>query len=357
MNKRKYILTTMLAMAACPLLAQRITTSNEVIDCGQVIYNQPVKATFHLRNKGNESLVIQDVETGCGCTQVDYPKQPVAGGKEFTLNATYDARQLGHFVKQFLVYSNGSKEPLMLTLRGVVVTEITNYNGGYAYQMGSLKADSASVEFDDVNNGDRPTAEIHILNTSSQSVRPVVMHIPNYLTAEVSPSTIATGRGGVVRFTLDSRKLRDFGLTQTTVYLGANPGEKVSEDKSIEVSAVLLPGFQSMTPEKMAKAPQLKLSHENLDLGSFAGKSKKKGEIEISNTGKSVLDIRALQMFTSGLQVSLNKMKIQPGETAKLKVTAESRILKGRSKSRPRVLMITNDPHRPKVVVHINVTE
>lgn len=345
----------LLAMAACPLLAQRITAQNEVIDCGQVLYNSPVTATFKLQNKGREPLVIKEVETSCGCTQAHYPSQGVAAGKEFTISATYDARQLGHFAKQFLVYSNGSAQPLMLTLRGIVVEQITNFNGHFNYQLGALKADSTDIEFDDVNNGDRPTAEIHILNTTSQSVRPVVMHLPPYLSAEVSPSVIATGRGGVVKFTLDSRKLRDFGLNQTTVYLGANPGDKVSEDKGIDVSAVLLPGFQTMTDEQMANAPQLELSQENLDLGSFDGKSKKKGEIEITNKGKSQLDIRSLQMFTSGLQVSLNKMKIQPGETAKLKVTAESKILKNRTKTRPRVLMITNDPRRPKVVVHINV--
>ncbi len=357
MNKKKYILMPLLAMAACPLFAQRITTSTEVIDCGQVMYNQPVTATFKLQNKGREDLMIQEVETSCGCTQADYPRQAIGGGKDFTVSATYDARQLGHFVKQILVFSNGSKEPLMLTLRGVVVTEITNYNGNYAYQMGVLKTDTTSIEFDDVNRGDRPTAEIHILNTSNQSVHPVVMHLPAYLTAEVSPSVISTGRGGVVKFTLDSQKLRDFGLTQTSVYLGANPGEKVSDEKEIDVSAVLLPGFQTMTQEQLEKAPQLELSQENLDLGAFAGKSKKKGEIEIKNVGQGELDIRSLQMFTNGLQVSLNKMTIQPGETAKLKVTAESKILKNRTKTRPRVLMITNDPRRPKVVVHINVAQ
>ena len=357
MNSKKHILIPLLAWAVTPLMAQRIATSTEVIECGQVLYNQPVSASFRLKNKGKAPLVIADVETGCGCTTAQYPHQPVGAGADFTVNTTYDARQLGHFTKQILVHSNGSEEPLMLTLRGIVVKEITSYQGNYNYQMGWLKIDNAEVEFDDVNRGDRPTADLHLLNTSRQSVHPVIMHLPAYLKAVVSPSTIATGRTGVVRFTLDSNKLRDFGLTQTTVFLGANPGEKVSEDKGIDVSAVLLPGFQSMTPEQLAKSPQLTLSTENLDLGSFEGKSKRKGEIELTNTGHSDLDIRSLQMFTSGLQVSLNKMKIKPGETAKLKVTAEARILKNRLKSRPRVLMITNDPSRPKVVVHISVKE
>ena len=53
-----------------------------------------------------------------------------------------------------------------------------------------------------------------------------------------------------------------------------------------------------------------------------------KGLITLTNKGKSELDIRSMQMFTMGLQVSLKKSKIQPGETVKMKVTAVAAELK-----------------------------
>ena len=59
-------------------------------------------------------------------------------------------------------------------------------------------------------------------------------------------------------------------------------------------------------------------------------------------------------MFTSGLNVKLNKSKLQPGEQAKLKITAEAKTLR-RARSKPRVLMITNDPMKSKIVININV--
>ena len=68
MNSKKHILIPLLAWAVTPLMAQRIATSTEVIECGQVLYNQPVSASFRLKNKGKAPLVIADVETGCGCT-------------------------------------------------------------------------------------------------------------------------------------------------------------------------------------------------------------------------------------------------------------------------------------------------
>lgn len=60
-------------------------------------------------------------------------------------------------------------------------------------------------------------------------------------------------------------------------------------------------------------------------------------------------------MFTEGLQVSLGKRTIKPGESVKLKVTAIAAMLKKQRARTPRVLMITNDPDHAKVVVKIQV--
>ena len=109
------------------------------------------------------------------------------------------------------------------------------------------------------------------------------------------------------------------------------------------------------TAEQKAKAPKLEISATELNLGSFNGKKKLKGLITLTNKGKSELDIRSMQMFTMGLQVSLKKSKIQPGETVKMKVTAVAAELKKSRVKTPRILMITNDPDQAKVVVKIHV--
>ena len=83
-----------MALAMLPTSAQRIVATNTTIDCGRVGFEQPVTATYELRNKGKRRLVIESVRTDCGCTAVDFPKE-VAAGDNFTIKMTYDARQLG----------------------------------------------------------------------------------------------------------------------------------------------------------------------------------------------------------------------------------------------------------------------
>ncbi|MBR7086375.1 MAG: DUF1573 domain-containing protein, partial [Prevotella sp.] len=166
-----------------------------------------------------------------------------------------------------------------------------------------------------------------------------------------SPSEIRAGRSGEVILTLDTRQIRDFGLTQTKVYLGSRPGDKVATNKEINISALLLPNFSDLTDAQLALAPQMQLSTTTLNLGPFDGKKKLKGEIDIQNTGKSTLDISHIEMLTTGIQMSLNTTKLEPGEYAKLKITAVGKDL--RLVQNPRILMITNDPNQPKVIINI----
>lgn len=350
MNK-KILLAALLAMASAQANAQRLTVEKETVDCGSVAYAAPVTAVFELRNKGARKLKISEVRTSCGCIGVDYPRHEVGGGESFKVRLTYDARQLGRFHKSAAIYSNGSKGPVYLTMRGVVLAEVEDYTGSYPYEFGSLRADKNDIEFDDVNKGDTPEAEIYIRNAGTETLQPSVMHLPSYLSAAVTPQKLRPGHVGRISFSLNSEKLRDYGLTQTTVYLANNPGDEVGQDKEISVSAVLLPGFEGMTDEARKYAPRMVMSADSLVI-DFDGKKRKKGEIKITNTGRSALKIRSLQMFTGGLRVTLGKRELEAGESTTLKVTAYRDELK-KAHSRPRILMITNDPERAKVVVKI----
>ena len=343
------------ALLALPASAQKITTQHEVVDCGQVVFSKPVTAEFVLKNDGRKPLVINNVLKSCGCTEVDYPKTSIAAGESFVIKAVYDAKQMGTFTKQVCLYTNADEEPFILSMRGKVVGSVVDFAGSYDEMLGVIKSDAQEVEFDDVNRGDRPVQRIHIFNPTDEVLEPVVMHLPDYLHAFVSPSKVAPRHSAEISFVLDSKKLRDLGLNQTSVYLGERPGDRIAPEKEIVVSAVLLPGFENMTPAKKTLAPKIEMSATDLNLGRFNGKKKLKGEILITNKGKSELDIRSMQMFTMGLQVNLKKSKIQPGETVKMKVTAVAADLKKSRVRHPRILMITNDPDHAKVMVKINV--
>jgi len=204
-----------------------------------------------------------------------------------------------------------------------------------------------------VNKGMAPTQVIHIMNTSGETVEPVIMHLPDYLQANVTPSKLAPEQGGEILFTLISEKLPRMGLSQNAVYLGKYAGDLVGPTKEINVSAILLPSFDSNTSSDI-NAPRIQLSSTSLDRRTMSGKpDRKKGEITIQNVGKSTLNISSIQMFTSGMQVSLGKTVLDPTESTKLKIQIDETELNQLNK-RPRILMITNDPNYSKVIIDIN---
>jgi len=350
MNKN-IIATIVLASLSIQLQAQKLVVKTTTVDCGTVAFNKPVTAEFELRNKGLRKLKISDVKVSCGCVKANYAKEEISAGDNVKMKLTYDARQMGHFEKTAYIYSNGSKSPVILTMKGVVAAEVEDFAGDYPFEFGNLRADKNNLEFDDVNKGDKPVQQIYIRNMGTTLLQPNIMHLPPYLSATVSPEKLRPGKTGKITVTLNSAKLHDYGLTQTSVYLGNQLGEKVSNDNEISVSAVLLPAFVGMTEAQKQYAPKMVLSAERLNL-DFNGKNKAKGEIKITNSGRTTLKISSLQMFTGGLRMTLAKQNLEPGETTTLKVTAErAELLKARSK--PRVLMITNDPDKSKVVIEI----
>lgn len=333
--------------------AQRLTVKNTTIDVGATGYEQPVTATFELRNKGLRRLVIESVKPDCGCTKIEYPKE-VGMGEKFLIRMTYDARQLGHFQKMCQVKSNGTKKPFYLTMKGVVKTDMRDYSGEYPVAMGDLLLDTDVIEFDDVNKGDVPEAEIHIFNNGKKAMHPNLMHLPPYLQAITSPDLLLPGRTATITVKLLSEKLRDYGLTKTMLYVAHNPGDKVRQDYGIDVATVLLPDMKQFQKSNKDMAPVLNISETDVDFTDFGGKLKKTATVTLKNDGKSTLKITSLQLFTAGLKVTLSKSQIQPGQSTHLKITGTAVELQ-KLRTRPRILMITNDPDHAKVVVNIKL--
>lgn len=325
-------------------------------ELGSILWKQPAEATFELENRGTTPLVITEVHPDCGCTAVRWTTDSIRPGTKGFVTVTYDAEMLGYFEKQVAVTTNADTEPLYLTISGEVVREKIDYSNRFPHHTGDIYYDCGEVDFDDVHSGDMQQATITLLNGSGRTYEPTLMHLPPYLTMEAVPARIRSGRTGKVILTLDSRKLHGMGLTQTSIYLSRYPGDRVSEENEIPVSTLLLPPAASLTPEQLAKAPVCTFDQTKLDMGNFDGKKRLKGEFILTNTGRSKLTVKSLQVYHPSLNVSLAKTELEPGESTRLRVTVVAKYLH-RSKSRLRILLITNDPVNPKAILEVKTAK
>lgn len=354
----KRLIGILLLWASVCLIASaqpKATFDKNTHEFGVVLWKNPVTATFTVKNDGDKPLVITNVTTSCGCAVADWTKTPIAPGASGVVTSTFDAKALGHFQKSVGVYCNAADRPIYLKLRGEVSADPKNYVLTHPYGIGAIRIDKDAIEFDDVYKGDKPVLEIKVANTSNDVYSPVLMHLPPYLEVEAVPEKIAKKGVGKFKITLDSDKLPKFGLTTSTVYLSRYPGDKVSDENAIPVSAILLPDFSAMSQQQRLNPPVVELSALELNLPPLAEDEKKSQTVVVKNTGKSNLEITDLQVFNSVLGVKLKKRVLKPGASTKMKITAYGRYLK-RVKGIPRVLMITNDPNSPKIIIKVNVT-
>lgn len=101
---------------------EKIVTEVEVKDksifLGKFGWQQEQQAEFVLTNGGVNPLVVDNVTTSCGCTSIDYSKEPVRPGCSVSLNVKYKAEHPEHFDKTITVYCNAKSSPIVLRIIG-----------------------------------------------------------------------------------------------------------------------------------------------------------------------------------------------------------------------------------------------
>lgn len=76
------------------------------------------RATFVLENIGDKPLVIEGIDTSCGCISVEYSQEPIRPGMNLTLSVIYKAEHPEHFSKTVTVHCNSESSPIKLTVSG-----------------------------------------------------------------------------------------------------------------------------------------------------------------------------------------------------------------------------------------------
>lgn len=95
-----------------------VSLDQKVLDFGSFPKEDKQEHSFVLTNTGKNLLVVHDIVTSCGCTQVEYKKSPVRPGETLELKVSYEAEESGFFNKTLTVYCNAENSPLRLMVRG-----------------------------------------------------------------------------------------------------------------------------------------------------------------------------------------------------------------------------------------------
>lgn len=113
-----------------PYTAQKRTSTNvrltmmdispASIELGTISKNGVYKDSVKVTNIGKDTLFIEDIQSSCECTQVDWKKEPIALSETVWLYITFRPDMIGEFERYVTVYSNVKQSPIEIPIKGTI---------------------------------------------------------------------------------------------------------------------------------------------------------------------------------------------------------------------------------------------
>ena len=132
-------------------------------DFGKIKQGDVVSHEFTFRNEGGAPLVIDRVETTCGCTTAPVSEKMIGPGKEGRIKAIFDTRGYwGRQAKYIYVYSNDGRQPRH-ELSLIADIEVP--------PSARLDVDRFNVDMGVLLEGEEPAAKIVIKSTGQRELK------------------------------------------------------------------------------------------------------------------------------------------------------------------------------------------
>ncbi len=336
------------------LFAQKatLTFSERIFDFGTIkATNGIVIHEFRFSNQGNGPLIIKDVKSSCGCTVVEWPKEPILPKKEGVIKASFDPRQqTGSVYKTIKITSNANAADLVIALKGVVIpTEIVEEV--YKFTIGDLRLQTIYASFGEVYKGSTGKYSIDVFNNSYD--KPLTLSfrkLPAHIKAKVTPEVIEPQQQGSIVLFYESSVVNSWDFSVDRLELLINGVAPVNN--RIHVTANIKEDFSGLTAEELLKAAHVSYSHHEFDFGVIHANQTVTHSFIITNTGKSDLVIRKVSASCGCTAVQPMKTTIAPGDSTEIKAVFDARGRTGTQKKA--ITVITNDPKQARSLLWIN---
>lgn len=357
-----------------PTFGGMVEFDRVVYDFGDILVSDgPVTAVFTAKNIGSKPFVIYNVVSSCGCTGVEWTKEPVKPGATATVKATYsnDEKPLP-FDKSITVYVSGLKNPVILRLKGESHDKKVSLAESYPVRFGNLAFKTAEIKGGNMSQGESKSGEVLVANIGSKPIKVSFKDVSPNLSLRIIPGTIPAGSTARLDFTVKSdpslwgknyyfaTPLVD-GQPRKAVVASSNGqpepgGEAIVADgnpelgqgqEKIGIYAITKANFSSLTEEEKKKGSEPYFNGSSFSFGKIPAGRVIESYFEFTNKGKSDFKIYKVDTETSAVTVK-PLPDVAPGASAQLEFKLDSsKMPKGE------VLVVlslyTNSPIRPIV--------
>lgn len=310
-----------------------------------------VTATFRFVNTGTEPLVITGARANCGCTTPVYPTIAVAPGDTSQVSVAFDSGgRPGRFDKKVYVDTNTEPSRSTLTIRGVVIGDEATVAQRFPVDMGALKLSRSAALLGIVSKGHLKNVYLNAYNATTDTVRPTVKDVPQWLDVTFAPKTVAPGEQTAVSFMVRSDRTPLYGVVADTVTIVADSATPLKTYR-LPVVVTINEDFSKLTDKELRDAPVTVLSTQKINLDSIAAGKPAQTSFTIKNEGKTPLKIRRIYSTDPGIALDYKENTIKAGKSAIVNVTVTP--VPDADIVNARISVITNDPVNPVQTVQL----
>lgn len=303
-----------------------------------------VSHVFKFTNTGSSPVVIERVKVDCGCTAVNYDREPVKPQGEGFIEIVFDPdRFSGKFSKGVTVYSDGGRNRNLLRVTGSVIGRPRTVEEDYPFALArGVRAEAMHAALGYIENGSAKSAAIGIVNVSDATIALAARTEggSGRLTAVV-PAALEPGERALMTLSYDLTAGDPvYGMLGDRVWLAVN-GEEAGLPFTLNAVAV-----DDFSDSDLSLAPRCEVAPVYHNFGDVAPGSELECLVTISNKGRSDLIVRNVSMRRDTSSDLREGTKIAPGKEIvvrlAMKVSEEAY-----GTETGGISFVVNDPARP----------
>lgn len=306
-----------------------------------------VSHTFGFVNVGRSAVIIERVNSDCGCTVPEYDHKPIKPGEKGSITVRMNPEGYSGVMRKYVtvIWNDGKqtgRNTLCMTADVAPRQRTVEEDYPLALPHG-LRAANLNASFEYLSQNAMETRRVEIVNNSEKVLALAITSTTGSgLVKAEAPGVLQPGEKSAMTFTYDLTSVGEvYGAISDRIYFSVN-----GTDSSLPVStgAIIVDDFAAIESGSAAAHARISPVFHNFRTAS-PGQTLVK-EFTITNTGNDMLYIRDVTARRNTAHDLRAGTAIEPGD--EVKVTIRMTVPQDAEGTLPGgITMIVNDPDRP----------
>ncbi len=326
-----------------------VEVDHTVHDFGDILLSDgEQKCSFNVKNISGKPIVIYNVTTTCGCTDILWSKEPIKPGASTDLSVTYSNNEGAFpFDKTLTLYVSDVNKPILLKIRGVSHKEQESLEKMFPVTFGQIGIKKTELKCGNMEMGESRSDGVQVANLSSSPLKLDFSGLTDGLSVKVSPNPIPARGTAMMTYTVTSRP----GVWGNNKYYASPVVNGKTYKDGISVTAFTKENFGSLTAEQKKNGPNPMFTSSTWSMGKVKAGTVVTAEYEFTNKGKSTFKAYKVDV-DSGSATHTAVPEVAPGKTGSFTVTLDTTGMPA-GEALVIVTLTTNSPLRPIVNLFI----